>query len=410
MLRNPSLFIASSGQARFLAQELASALRDGGFEAEAWTSHRAFPSGKHLLTSLLDLSRQRDFAVVLLTGDDLKEELGGGKRRGAGTKTLVPRANCIFELGLFMGAFGTPERCLLLVEKRAEASLQLLSDIGGLKYDTFPNGKLGRHAHRDETRKRMYRMVRTMTRKGRFLERPRLPMLTTEELLEREGSVALRKHATVVVKENQPLEFDLRYGRVVWDNIKRRRISYQYLFDFDDANLRNVALMLRAILAASILRKSLYPHYRAWTEDAIQTRLRGRAGEVMKNLEELRKRLYIRLEGDLPPDEFCIHSAADERHRVGYVKVQGGYTPAWAAQTEDRYETYYEPADKWPRETIFKPNSLRARRRRLFEARVGDSFPENLHDAVLGACLGQKPPSAVSAGDRLKRITHRLSV
>ena len=115
---------------------------------------------------MLKLSRSKDFAVVIFTGDDIQE--GGGQ-----DVLRVPRDNCIFELGLFIGAFDTAERCFLLVSKQAEKSLKQLSDLGGLRYEPFEPPDFENPDECLETAKSYAeKIMKMIDRKGRFLDRP----------------------------------------------------------------------------------------------------------------------------------------------------------------------------------------------------------------------------------------------
>lgn len=121
------VFIASSSEGldvttavrRSLLNEL-----DQMAEVVPWT--RAFELSATYIESLEKIVDQADFAVLVLTPDDVttsrKEE------------RLSPRDNVIFELGLFMGGLGR-ERCYLVQEDRPD--LKLPSDLLGVKSATF---------------------------------------------------------------------------------------------------------------------------------------------------------------------------------------------------------------------------------------------------------------------------------
>ena len=123
----PKLFIVSSSKAAKLARAFQDVLNETGrVLAQSWESTGAFPNNAQILKSLLRHSREKDFALVILTGDDVVERDGKG--------VYVPRDNCIFEFGLFIGAFGKPERCFLLSAVEPKVLLDQLIDIGGQVY------------------------------------------------------------------------------------------------------------------------------------------------------------------------------------------------------------------------------------------------------------------------------------
>jgi hypothetical protein len=80
-----------------------------------------------VLTRLVTLSKEADFAVFILAPDDRVEI----RERTFATA----RDNIIFEAGLFMGTLG-PERVFLLIPQSYE-QLRTPSDFGGLTYITY---------------------------------------------------------------------------------------------------------------------------------------------------------------------------------------------------------------------------------------------------------------------------------
>jgi hypothetical protein len=93
-------------------------------EVEPWT--RAFELSATYIESLERIVEQADFAILVLTPDDVTKSRKKEK--------LSPRDNVIFELGLFMGGLGR-ERCYLVQEDRPD--LKLPSDLLGVKSATF---------------------------------------------------------------------------------------------------------------------------------------------------------------------------------------------------------------------------------------------------------------------------------
>jgi hypothetical protein len=71
-----------------------------------------------------------DFAVFVLSPDDVLTMRG--------ERASVPRANVIFEIGLFIGALGR-DRVFLMAPGKQE--LKLPSDMGGIRHDTWVNGE-----------------------------------------------------------------------------------------------------------------------------------------------------------------------------------------------------------------------------------------------------------------------------
>src|SRR5688572_25110247 len=136
-MRRFRVFIASSGAARELAVKLRDAIdsrvKDMGVDARKESIKvkqvlwwKAFPPGEGTLGALLNECKDCDFAVVLLTEDDLtlKKEV----------EQLQPRDNCIFEAGLFTGALSLDPRRVFLLSSLKKASDSLPSDLAGIGY------------------------------------------------------------------------------------------------------------------------------------------------------------------------------------------------------------------------------------------------------------------------------------
>lgn len=116
----PAAFIGSSVEGLNVAYALQENLE---YDAEptVW-SQGVFTPSQATLTALAGEAAKTDFAIFAFTPDDM--------RTMRGERTLVPRDNVIFELGLFMGSLGV-ERCFF-VSPRSSEPLALPSDLLGL--------------------------------------------------------------------------------------------------------------------------------------------------------------------------------------------------------------------------------------------------------------------------------------
>lgn len=92
--------------------------------------HEQLNQGRTIIDKLLDSSEQVDFAVVLLTPDDVGARVGeeSSSRHRA-------RQNVILELGLFLGLLGKQRVCTL---KRGD--IELPTDFQGVVYLDFDDG------------------------------------------------------------------------------------------------------------------------------------------------------------------------------------------------------------------------------------------------------------------------------
>ena len=91
-------------------------------------------AGRHLLTKFEEEAKGADYAVVLMTGDDLAylrpALLPHGQDRQP--ESLRARQNVIFELGFFLGKFGQDRVCVLQVP-----NVERPSDYDGVVYIPF---------------------------------------------------------------------------------------------------------------------------------------------------------------------------------------------------------------------------------------------------------------------------------
>jgi len=92
----PALFIGSSSEGNRIAREVELQLKDY-VKVNLW-SNGIFSLGKGTLEALINALDDFDFAVMVLTPDDLIETRN--------QNYTSPRDNVLFELGLFMGRLG----------------------------------------------------------------------------------------------------------------------------------------------------------------------------------------------------------------------------------------------------------------------------------------------------------------
>jgi predicted nucleotide-binding protein with TIR-like domain/histidine-specific SAM-dependent methyltransferase len=114
-----SIFIASSGEQKTFATDIADALSKLGHRPIRWWT--SFPASSYTLEALEAVLRQADAGVFLCVGDDK------GVVRSAPVE--VPRDNVILELGLFLGVLGR-RRCFIVADKGN--TLRLPSDLAGI--------------------------------------------------------------------------------------------------------------------------------------------------------------------------------------------------------------------------------------------------------------------------------------
>src|SRR5437763_164844 len=111
-MAKPALFIGSSSEALDFAKAVREALEDVA-EVTLWNED-FFQPGKTFIERLVEAVVQFDFALLLLTGDDLVQSRT--------TEAFGPRDNILFELGLFMGRLGRA-RTFVLHQRRADLKM-----------------------------------------------------------------------------------------------------------------------------------------------------------------------------------------------------------------------------------------------------------------------------------------------
>ena len=126
----PLVFIGSSVEALPIARELQAGLAHDRLIVSVWTDG-VFRASRGAVESLLDAVGKSDFAVLVLSPDDtvISREV----------QSVAPRDNCIFELGLFMGALGR-ERSFIV--KPRGVDIKLPSDLLGLTPLEYSDGQL----------------------------------------------------------------------------------------------------------------------------------------------------------------------------------------------------------------------------------------------------------------------------
>src|SRR5947209_10230063 len=124
----PRIFVGYSTESLPLAYAVQENL-DRDAEFTVWDQGN-FTLSRYTLESLLDALERMDFAIFILTPDDL------ANIRGA--EHHIARDNVLFELGLFIGRFGRTRSFLIL--PRGSNDFHLPTDLAGLTaVDYDPN-------------------------------------------------------------------------------------------------------------------------------------------------------------------------------------------------------------------------------------------------------------------------------
>jgi Predicted nucleotide-binding protein containing TIR-like domain len=129
IMARKKMFIGSSGESKNLAEAVKAHLRDL-VDATIWNQN-FFELGKGTLDTLVGAAGRFDFAAFILASDDDIQYRGK-----AGT---TPRANVVFELGLFMGALGSDRVFAVFGD---QMSLFIPSDFAGVTVAKYESANL----------------------------------------------------------------------------------------------------------------------------------------------------------------------------------------------------------------------------------------------------------------------------
>lgn len=126
----PHVFIGSSVEALPIARELQTGLSHDRFIVQLWTDG-VFRASRDSVDSLIQAVKKADFAVLVLTADDtlITREV----------EHRAPRDNCVFELGLFMGALG---RDRTFIVKQRGVDIKLPTDLLGIAPLEYAEGAI----------------------------------------------------------------------------------------------------------------------------------------------------------------------------------------------------------------------------------------------------------------------------
>ncbi len=399
------IFIASSGKAKMLAQALEYFLResDPQIDARPWSIDNFHLAG-NTLKDLMLAAQSTDFAAVLLTKDDTIIQ-----DKNDNLILNVPRDNCIFELGLFTGALGLDSneatRCFMVSSVDSKA---LPSDLEGYTSLAFqqPADLQNWEQCRDAIRPIAMKLVDAV-RRAKVFYRPRIPLLSLDELLRRESALELRRGSEVVVHSEKPQETRYPYACVVWENLKRG-ISYHYFFDRDPSGAIEIIYLLRTLAVVDVVLD------KDWERISEAERLKildDHRPTIEKNLAEIRKRVKIHMLPYKVSEAFCIHNAtATDKKEKCYLRWydRANFIEIPDADTaHTKYEAYKN--FRHDRPTIFGDSLKELNKVLKLTHLIEENFPKSLMRVLRSTCFpddkstqgsGRQSPLRRSSGVR----------
>jgi hypothetical protein len=306
------VFIASSRAALELAKQLRAQLDPKTCEGKLWTEVSQQAAGQSIFTMLKEAAGEYDFAVIILTNDDVIVGKAGEMPKA--------RDNCVFEAGLFMGVIGQ-DRCFLL---SSVEGCNLPSDLGGIIYLPFtePPNLADPNACMTQTATAATRIGSAVWALGPIKNRP----LSPEKLLEREKSTAEGGDLfmdQVVVASVQPLDVGYEAARQLRNNIDKGNIQYVYFFQGDDNGAKKTCQLLQMLLLANILKNQTEAN--DWQGRV--AKVKSNQAAIKSDLEQLCTHGMIKIYflPEAPALQYVIHNAGDNMHATIYLKREKEY-------------------------------------------------------------------------------------
>lgn len=304
----PKLFLASSSgeRAMDLAKKLESRLKRIA-NVISWNGIGTFRAGGITLDTLITHSKNSDFAVVLFTDDDLV-------KRGS-SELMVPRDNCVFELGLFMGALGlNRQRCFLL----RDTETWLPTDLAGLTWIRLPKTSEEERFLDDA----VDRIRLNIDELGYCYNHPTskdLRIIPSDRLIDLETSTwkPLNSGDTieVLVASTKPLEIDsISVAKKILKNMKRG-VKYRYFCQSNKTCIERFSALIRTLGTAPLANNRAKVNAQLWPP------LMAKNGpDVERNLQVIQDRLRVFFFPEKPAIQLCIHNARDAENAVCYFR------------------------------------------------------------------------------------------
>jgi hypothetical protein len=365
------IFIASSGRTLVLAEQLREQLRTDYCEAELWKDRSEGKPGDTIIEMLEGAAKEYDFAVIILSRDDVIVKETGDK--------LKARDNCIFEAGLFMAAIGR-KRCFLV---NSVSQGDLPSDLGGIIFLPFTEpSNLS-----DPTACKNAIMSPSTRIKSSVYDQRASPiigrLLSQESLLAKarktyEGGELFE--GQVVVASIQPLELSYEAALQVRNNLDGN-IRYVYFLPGDQDGAEKISQLLQLVLLARLLGSSEEAaHFESRRE-----RVANNLPKIMEDLKQicLGESIKVCFLPARPDLQYCIHNATDDKNAKLYMK-HGEAFIEW----ESGDEAYQFWNDVRTRQGIAEPDPPYA----VFYGATGFNLRENVFLRTLKGKLGKYFP------------------
>jgi hypothetical protein len=336
------IFIASSSRALVLAEQLREQVRSDYCDGVLWTDESRGKESATIIEMLESATRHYDFAVVVLTEDDVMKAPGGDVSKA--------RDNCIFEAGLFMAAIGR-KRCFIVSSVNPK---DLPTDLGGVLFLPFKEpGQLKDPDQCKDAVMAASTAIKTNAYRAGPVKRPLPPELLLEkEKLKYEGGDLYE--GQVVVASTQPLALGYEAARQVRKNIDGN-VRYIYIFPGTSDGVERIPQLLQLVLLVGISCDAEQAADFARARDTV----RANQEPIVEGLKQICRNESMKIYFVPPPHDvqYCIHNATDDRNATLYVRHKDGFieweSGSEAYHTSHAVRTKHGVADPQPPNAIF---------------------------------------------------------
>jgi hypothetical protein len=302
-------------------------------DAQVWDDESRANASRTIIEMLEEETRQSDFAVVLLSKDDVM--LAGAAGDLQQVEKRKARDNCIFEAGMFIAALGR-ERCFLV---SSVEPADLPTDLAGVIVLRFRDTADYAAADPAEAERQASEAMadigldiaqRVEEKKSIKPQRISRRMLLDRQKKITEGGELYEGQLVAAIL--QPLDLTADTVGQIYKNITDGIEYFLFMPQKADAG-RKACQLLQMLLLSGLFRRP---------EDADDFRrrqelVRANKDEVIDKLKAICSSggLKVFFSEEFHELEFCIHNADDELYAVQYVKHGEDYLE-WATGTEAR--------------------------------------------------------------------------
>ena len=327
-----NIFVTSSERAKLIAETLSDGLRTDYSSAKIWQEIERKAPTQSKIETLEQSATEYDFAVIILTKDDVLAKDSGEK--------LKVRDDCVFEAGYFMSAIGR-NRCFLV---SSVGSRDLPLDLGGIIRLTFEEPKrpedFDDREKCEEAIQGVSALIKNRVQQVRKEEARRSVStrpLSRDELLMRERISTIEGghllEDQVVVAAYQPRELHYASAKQVRANLDAG-IRYVYFVRGDKEAADKIPRMLQLVLLANLITPEEEGSYQRRSQLVKASR-----DQIIEDLKDICRndKLNIYFLSEPLDVEYFIHNAGDRDLARLYLKRRDEYIEWHSGEAANRF-------------------------------------------------------------------------